>query len=329
MPASNDSQHPTPEAANQLSEALADAVEIAASSIVAVHGRTRLPGTGTIWAVNDATYIVTASHVVEREENLTIGQADRDRIAVTLISRDLGTDLAVLRADTADLGSAITVRERPARVGNLALAIGRPYGAIAASFGAVTSIGSMRSRSYRTPMLIRTEATPMPGFSGGPLIDPTGSTYGITTSGLIRRPLLFGGDTGLLAIPFDHVADIVSDIITYGHVRYGWVGVSVQLVDLPDVVRESASDQDHGLLVCGVTPESPAALGGIAVGDILVHMAGQPLADVSDLKQVLTSRQIGHPVSTTVFRGDATFTIDMIPTERPEHKHTQPGGPHA
>lgn len=307
-----------------LSESFADAVEKVAPSVVSVHGRRRLPGTGTVWKANDALFIVTASHIVEREEHIGISLGDREPIEATLISRDFGCDLAVLRVDGLD-AEPITLRERPARVGNLVLAVGRPFSTPSATFGSITSIGSIRFRRFQTPTLIHAEATPLPGFSGGPLIDVDGAAIGINTSGLMRRGRPLGGNTGIVTIPSQQVDAIVADIVEYGHVRYGWIGVAVQPVELPESSRESVNEQELGLLITGVTAGSPAAIAGLVVSDILIAMGDQTLTDIADLQQILTGRQIGKAIAVHVLRGGTPITIEVTPVARPERSNQEPG----
>jgi S1-C subfamily serine protease len=303
------------------SESLADAVERIAPSVVSVHARRRLPGTGTIWQANDALYVVTASHIVEREENIAVSFGDRELLPATLLSRDFASDLAVLRVD-ALTGTAVSLRSRPARVGNLVLAVGRPFGPPSSTFGAITAIGSVQFHRFQTPTLIYAETTALPGFSGGPLIDAEGATLGINTSGLLRRGRFLGGSAGMVTIPAQQVEQVVADIAEFGHVRYGWIGVAVQPVDLPEASRDLLDEQETGLLVTGVTPESPAAVAGLVVGDILVTMADQPLADISDLQHLLGGRLIGTQNTVGLLRGGQRQSVEVTPAERPERPRT-------
>jgi len=307
-----------------LSESFADAVEKVAPSVVSVHGRRRLPGTGTVWKANDALFIVTASHIVEREEHIGISFGEREPVEATLISRDFGCDLAVLRVDGLD-AEPMKLRERPARVGNLVLAVGRPFSTPSATFGSITSIGSIRFRRFQTPTLIHAEATPLPGFSGGPLIDVDGAAIGINTSGLMRRGRPLGGNTGIVTIPSQQVEAIVADIVEYGHVRYGWIGVAVQPVEIPESSREAVNEQEIGLLVTGVTAGSPAATAGLVVSDILIAMGDQALTDIADLQQILTGRQIGKSTAVHLLRGGNPLTIEVTPVARPERSNQESG----
>ena len=299
----------------QIGEVFADAVERAAPGVVAVHGRRRLPATGTTWSVDGAnTVVVTASHVIEREENLAIRLPDESRVPATLVGRDLSRDIAVLRAETASL-APITRREGEARVGSMVMAVGRPWAVSPqASFGTVNAVGMYRFRRSRSAFVIHADVTMLPGFSGGPLIDATGAVMGINTSGLGR----WGGVT----IPVDQIQRVADDIVAYGYVRNAWIGVTVQPVELPAQSREGLDGQDTGLLVAGIAAESPASRAGLLVGDILVTLAGQPLTDPLDLKHLLGGDLIGTSLDLAGLRGGAAQTFTVEPVEHPDQKQS-------
>ena len=294
----------------QFSDGLADAVASVGQSIVAVFGRRRLPGTGVVWQTDDdATWIVTASHVVEREENLSVGLADGREIAATVQGRDVSRDLAVLKIARIDT-APISLQERAARVGQIVLAVGRPgVTDPQASFGIIVAIGTSSWRWNSRGRLIHSEVTFLPGFSGGPLITPAAEVVGINTSGLTRG----GGVT----IPADQVRRIVSDIITFGYPRAGWIGVTVQQAAIAESLRESVGDQEAGLLVVGIAAESPAQAAGLLVGDMLVTLADQPLSDVGDLQLLLDGDQISKVLTAGVLRGGTLTSVDVTPIERP------------
>jgi S1-C subfamily serine protease len=296
-----------------ISEQFADAVERAASSTVTVHGRRRRPASGTVWSVNDGqSVIVTASHVVEREDRLAIG-IDGDTVEVSLLGRDVSRDIAILSADSTAL-SAISQREREARVGTLVLAVGYIGSRqISASFGVVNSIGSLWSRRRASAAVVYSDVTMLPGFSGGALIDAAGSAVGINTSGLTR-------DGSGVTIPAAQITRIANEIVQFGQVRNGWIGITSQAVDLPEQARESVSGQEVGLLIVGVAPDSPAATAGLFVGDILVSLGEHPTADASDLQHLLGGNQIGQPLSATILRGGTRQSLEVVPTVRPEHR---------
>lgn len=302
---SEDSQRST------IGEQFADAVEHVAPAVVTVQGRRRLPGTGVALAVEDASsVIVTASHVVEREDNLAIHLGDGMKVPATLLGRDLSRDLAVLRAETTSLPAA-SDRQRAPRVGTFVMAVGRPWAfAPQATFGTVNAVGQIHSRRAGGIQLIHTDVTMLPGFSGGPLIDGDGHVAGINTSGLLRM--------ANITIPIDQVRAVSADILAFGYVRSGWIGVTVQPVTLPAHARGETEESESGLLVSGIAEGSPAANAGLLLGDILVSVADGPLADATDLKHALGSEQIGQPLDFGVLRGGARQTVSITPVERPD-----------
>lgn len=162
MSAEESNQH------HHIGEVFADAIERAAPGVVAVHGRRRLPATGTIWSGDDAgTVIVTASHVIEREDKLAIRLPDETAVPVTLVGRDLSRDIAVLRAETGGQ-TAVSRREGDARVGTMVMAVGRPWAVSPqASFGTINAVGMYRFRRSRSAFVIHADVTMLPGFSGG------------------------------------------------------------------------------------------------------------------------------------------------------------------
>ena len=296
-----------------ISEQFADAVERASVSTVTVYGRRRRPASGTVWSVNDGhAYIVTASHVVEREDQLAIG-IDGEPVAATLLGRDVSRDIAILRVES-DALTPIQVRESESRVGTLVLAVGYVGNrTISASFGVVNSVGSLWSRRRASAAVIYADVAMLPGFSGGALIDATGSALGINTSGLTR-------DGSGVTIPATQVSRIVNEIVEFGQVRNGWIGITSQAVDLPEQARESVNGQEVGLLIVGIAPESPATTAGLYVGDILVSLGEHPTADASDLQHLLGGNQIDQPLNATILRGGNKQTLEVVPTVRPERK---------
>jgi S1-C subfamily serine protease len=300
---------------HQIGDVFADAIERAAPGVVAVHGRRRLPATGTVWSAAGASaVIVTASHVIEREDKLAIRLPDESQVPVSLLGRDLSRDIAVVRADTGGL-TPVTRREGDARVGTMVMAVGRPWAVSPhASFGTINALGMYRSRRSRSAFVIHADVTMLPGFSGGPLIDAAGRVLGINTSGLGR----WGGVT----IPVEQIQRVADDIVEYGYVRTAWIGVTVQPVELPAQSREALDDQETGLLVSGIAGDSPATRAGLLVGDILVTLAGQPLTDPLDLKHLLGGDLIGTSLDINALRGGTGQTFAVEPVEHPDQNQS-------
>jgi len=299
-----------PLSAAQIGTTFADAVERVSRGVVAVLGRKRLPASGTVWQRDDSgAVVVTASHVIEREENLSIRMDDDIDVPAILLGRDMTRDLAVLRVDSAELEAA-PVATDDTRVGTLAMAVGRPFVTCTqASFGSVVFVGSLRFRNYPTGQMIHADPTLYPGFSGGPLINSVGEVLGINTSGARQA--------GSITIPSAQVSRIVKDIVEIGYVRTAWVGITVQQVDLPEHIRAEMPEQVTGVRVLSVEARTPAADAGLYVDDILVTVADQPLEDVIDLQHILCDELIGESITFVAWRGDTRHDIPVTPVARP------------
>ncbi len=289
-----------------LSNQMADAVERAAKSLVTVNGRERQSATGIVIG---SELVLTADHVVERDDNLTVvapdGVPNGRKLAAQLVGRDPSTDLVVLRV--AGLVADVAATGAPARVGQLILAVGRPGAegstGVMASSGVVSAIGGpIRGNGVNLEQYIRTDATPYPGFSGGPLIDANGAVVGVLTTGLAR------GAT--LAIPISIALRVAETLTKQGTVKRGYLGVISQQVKLPPNQRGGQS-QEHGLLVMRVEDASPAEQGGVLMGDILVSIDGQAVTNADDLLALLTGERVGKAVSLGVIRGGNLQSVSV------------------
>jgi S1-C subfamily serine protease len=294
-------------ALNALSNAMADAVERVGLSVVQVSGRRRRPASGIVYASGK---VLTASHVVEREEDLSVVAHDGQSLEARFAGRDPSTDLAVLEASGLDVPVAETAAGE-ARVGQISLAVARPSReGVRASFGIVSVVGG-RLRTGRGTMLeryIQTDATPYPGFSGGPLIDAGGTVVGVTTLGLSRGVVL--------AVPSEVAWRVAGTLSEHGSLKRGYLGILSQPVRLPAAQRSGLEKQAGGLLVVGVEDRSPAGKSGILVGDILVSLDGTPIADTDELQALLTDDRVGREVLVGVARGGKLQTLRVIVGER-------------
>jgi S1-C subfamily serine protease len=254
--------------------------------------------------------VLTASHVLEREEDLSVYTSDGRTIPAQFVGRDPSTDLAVLRVESLDLEPAAPA-EGAARIGQLSLAVGSPGRGEGprASLGVVSSVGGpMRTwRGARLERYIQTDATPYPGYSGGPLIDARGNVLGIMTTGLARG--------AALAIPAELSWRVARTLEERGSVKRGYLGILSQPVRLPDGQRLGLT-QRGGLLVVGVEEGSPAGQGGLIIGDILATLDGQPVEDTEDLLVLLTGEMVGREVPVAVIRGGELQTLQITVGER-------------
>ena len=290
-----------------LSDGMADAVQNIAASVVKVNGRRRRSGSGVVIAQNK---VLTASHVLEREEDLSIETADGRTLRARFTGRDHSTDLAVLDVEGFDVEPA-THTEGEARIGQISLAVGSHSGGEGprATLGVVSAVGGP-VRTRRGPRLeryIQTDATPYPGFSGGPLIDVLGNVLGILVSNW--------GRGAAFAIPADLAWRTAETLSERGSVKRGYLGILSQPVRLPDGQRLGLT-QRGGLLVVGVEDGSPAGRGGLIVGDILATLDGQPVEDTDDLLVLLAGDRVGRPVPVTLVRGGELAEVEITVGER-------------
>jgi S1-C subfamily serine protease len=289
------------------SKMLTAAVEAAGASTVTVDARKRYPASGIAYTED---LVLTADHVVTREDDIKIVLPDGRSLAASLVGRDPGSDLAVLRLVEKALTPANTSDE--VKVGQLVMALGRPNGnGMQASWGIVTSI-SGPARTFRGGMLdeyIRSETTPYPGFSGGPLVNTEAEVLGLNTSGLTRG--------SSLTIPVKVAWRIAEALATHGSVKRGYLGVRTQPVDIAEAARQALGrEQNHGLLVLWLEDGGPAQTGGLLVGDIIVELSGQPVGDPDDLFAALTSDTVGKATAVRVLRGGHPETISVTVGER-------------
>jgi S1-C subfamily serine protease len=287
---------------------MAEAVAKAGAATVLVNARRRFPASGIAYSAN---MILTADHVVEREDDITVTLPDGSELKATVAGRDPGSDLAVLRLERS---VAATAEPAPqdARVGQLVLALGRPTPeGIQASLGIVSAIGGpvRTGGGGLLDRYLRTDATPYPGFSGGPLVDAAGRVVGLNTSGLARG--------ASLAIPVSLAWQTAETLVQHGRVRRGYLGVRSQPVSIPAAQQKSLGrDQSSGLLLVGIEENSPAESSGLLVGDIIVAINAQPITDADQLLASLVGDVVGKPIPVQVLRGGQSATITVTIGER-------------
>ncbi|HZE73739.1 MAG TPA: S1C family serine protease [Gemmatimonadales bacterium] len=295
-----------------LSDDLATAVERAGRSVVAIHARRRIPSSGLVWRPG---VVVTASHTVTRDEDITLTLPDAGTAPATLAGRDETTDLAVLRTDAAGLLPAERAETTALRAGNLVLAVGRPGTSLTASLGVVSAVGAewRTWQGGRIDRFVRLDLAIYDGFSGGPLVEAGGRVLGINTSGLAR---------GMpLTIPVSTVDRVADQILAGGRLGRGYLGLASQAVRLPEALRQALKlTGDFGLVVVNVEPGGPAERGGVLLGDILVALDGMPVADPRDVLAALTPERVGQAIKARVLRGgqptEVTITVGPRPTTR-------------
>ncbi len=303
------------------SDALADAVEKAAPSVVLVDGRNRFPASGIIYA---ADLVLTADHVLERDEEITVILADGKKVTAEVAGRDPSSDLAVLKLAEPVDGVAAPF-EGEMRVGEFVLALGRhSTKGIEASLGVVSYInGPVRThRGGLIERFIRTDAAPLPGFSGGALINAKGQIVGINTSGLSHG--------NLLTLPTSTAWQTAQKLAEHGSIKRGYLGIRSQIVEIPESAFETLGrEQKSGLLLVQVEENSPTAESDLMIGDIIVGISGEPVSDHDELASKLTGEIVGQMAEVNVLRVGELLTVEVTVGERQMHrqeKHGRRGG---
>jgi S1-C subfamily serine protease len=293
------------EVLQNLSHALADTVERASAGVLRVEGRRRLPATGIAWSQDG--HLVTAHHVVERDEDLRVGLPDGEKVSATLIGRDPSTDLALLKTG-ASLTPAKWSNLDEVKVGHLALALGRPGGRLQATLGIVSALGD----AWRTPgggtvdRYLQTDVVMYPGFSGGPLVDVQGQVLGMNTSALRGVSL---------AVPTESIQRVLQALQEHGRIRRGYLGVGAQAARLPEALAKEL-DQETGLLLISVESDSPAQAGGLAMGDTIISLDDNPTPHLDALLSLLSGERVGQQVDLRILRGGSLESHTLTIGER-------------
>lgn len=290
-----------------VSNELAALVTDSSSAVVRVEGRRRTHATGIVWSAGGV--IVTANHVVRRDDGITVGLPDGESVAAKLVGRDESTDVAVLQIEAAGLSPLAAAGEDDMTVGHLVLALGRPGRSVQATLGVVSALGG----SWRTGMggeidhYLQTDVVMYPGFSGGPLVGAGGVLLGMNTSGF--------GQGVSLAIPHVTLARIVGSLQAHGKIRRGYLGVSTQRVRLPEDISAEL-DQRSGLLIVSVEAGSPAAEGGLTLGDTIVAVSGKTVHNHDDLLAALAGDVVGQKEVVRILRGGKLQDVSVKIGER-------------
>jgi S1-C subfamily serine protease len=262
--------------------------------------------------------ILTNSHVVHDAKRIQVSLADGRRFPARTIGDDPATDLAVIRMDvphhddanfvTAPLGDSQRLR-----VGQLAIAIGSPYGfQYTVTAGVVSALGrSLRSYSGRLiDDVIQTDASLNPGNSGGPLVTSDGQVVGVNTATIM-------GAQGLcFAIGINTAKFVAGRLLHDGRIRRSYIGVQAQTVPLHRrLVRFYDLPQESGVIVTSIEDKSPARKTGLREGDVIIALDGKPVAGVDDLHRLLTDARVGVSSSLTVLRYTEKLTLKVVPEE--------------
>ena len=294
----------------ELSNALAQATERAATSAVAVHTESRGSASGVIWR---AGIIVTAEHALRRDEDIQLTLPDNRVVAAALVGRDPSTDLAVLKCPEASASVSAQGDVAALKPGSLTLVVGRTRASGPVAALGVVSLVAPERRTWTGAALapyIRLDVGLQPTAIGGAVVDAQGRIVGIATPRFARF--------GAIAIPAPAVDRVVDTLLKKGHIPQGFLGVGLQPVRLPDALRQSLQRTEKtAAIVLEVEPESPAHKAGLVIGDILIALAGHPVARLEDVYSQLHGEAIGKPLALKFIRGGAAQEVNIVVSERP------------
>ena len=293
---------------NPFSDTFTQAINRGGLFTVLVNARRRIPASGIAFKDD---LVITANHVVEREDELTVVLPDGKSVTANLAGRDPARDLVLLKLSQAGASPA-QLAGSPAQVGQPVFALARPSSeGLEASFGIISAISGPvhTGRGGVLEKYLRAETNPYPGFSGGPLIDLEGNLLGMNTSGFSMG--------SLITIPADLVWKAAENLAEHGSVKQGYLGIRSQPVALNEANQSALQRaQESGLLLIGLEPNSPASSAGLIVGDILVGIAGQPLTSHEILQSRLNSETVGKTIPLEILRGGQRHDVTVTVGER-------------
>jgi S1-C subfamily serine protease len=308
------------------SQAVVHAAEKVSPSVAFIEVRKALPqgrspaergrearGSGSGFIFTPDGFILTNSHVVQGADQIAVTLSDGRRFDASLVGHDSGTDIAVIRISAPALVAAPLGDSEKIRVGQLAIAIGNPFGfQYSVTAGVVSALGrSLRSESGRLiDNVIQTDAALNPGNSGGPLVNSNGDVIGVNTAVILPAQGL------CFAVAVNTAKFVGSKLIMHGRIRRAYLGVGGQNVTIPRfVVRAQQLKAETGVLVISVEKQSPAEQAGLKEGDVIVALADSAVRSVDDLHKLLTEARIGSRCELTLLRQSQKISLTVIAQE--------------
>jgi S1-C subfamily serine protease len=308
------------------SQTVAGVVDTVGPAVVHIRVRKKAPrrrpgppevdGSGSGFIVTPDGYIVTNSHVVEGADNIEVSLADGTTFTAELAGEDPATDIALVRVSGTGLPMVSLGDSDKLKVGQLAIAVGNPFGfQSTVTAGVIGALGrSLRSRTGRLiENVIQTDAALNPGNSGGPLLDSGAAVIGINTA------IIQYAQGICFAIPVNTMRWVVTQLLHEGKVVRGFLGISGQTVPLPvRVVRYFQLGHDSGVQVVDVTPSSPAHRAGLKEGDVIIGLGGGPVNSIDDIHRRLTGESIDRSLSLVLLRNWTNrLEMSIVPARSP------------
>jgi len=269
-------------------------------------------GSGVVFSEDG--YVVTSNHVIAGASEIEVLLHDGRSSGARIVGTDPDTDLAVLRIDLEGLPTVTLGHSNQVRVGDIALAIGNPFGVgQTVTQGIVSATGRKRLGLNTYEDFIQTDAAINPGNSGGALINARGELIGVNSAIYSES----GGSQGIgFAIPVDLVAAVMTQLIEHGRVIRGWIGISMNNLT-PDLAEAFGLEEPAGVVVTGVYPGSPAEAAGIRRGDVILAVDGRKIYDGRSLMDLIAARQPGGEVRIRGLRQGHPLELTVAIAERP------------
>ncbi len=274
-----------------------------------------LPGTGSGFIISTDGFVVTNSHVVSSATVIEVALQDGRQLPATQVGDDPPTDLAVLQINAEGLSTAQFGDSDTLRVGQLAIAIGNPYGfQYSLTAGVVSALGrTLRSESGRLiDDVIQTDAALNPGNSGGPLVASNGRVIGVNTAVILPAQGL------CFAVAANLAKYVVGKLILEGKVRRGYIGIAGQMVQLqPQLIKQYELTVRSGIFIQTIEPDGPAYNSELRQGDLIIGFNQMPVNTIDDLHRLLDADTIGRANELLVLRNDRKVRVRVIPSEMP------------
>jgi S1-C subfamily serine protease len=271
-------------------------------------------GSGSGFVFTSDGYVLTNSHVVNGAKRITVTTLDGDKLPGTLVGDDPDTDLGVVRVYGSNLVPVTFGDSSALRVGQVAVAVGNPFGFdCTVTAGVVSALGrSLRTKTGRlVDDVIQTDAALNPGNSGGPLCDATGRVIGVNTA------MISSAQGICFAIAINTASFVVARLIHDGRIRRSYLGIAGQNVPLHRrVVRFHGLALESAVFVVSVEADSPGARAGVRDGDLIVAFGDRPVSGIDDLHRLLTEEQAGQSTALTIIRARERLTLPVTPSLR-------------
>ena len=303
------------------SHAVIGVVERVSPSVVHVRVRGDGPqgqvghGSGSGSILSSDGLVLTNNHVVEHATAIELALADGRRVPARVLGRDADTDIAVLRAETADRLPAVRLgNSKKVKPGQVAVAIGNPFGfESTVTAGIVSAVGrSLRAQSGRLiGDVIQTDAALNPGNSGGPLVNSRGDVIGVNTA------VIMGAQGICFSVASNTAQHVLTQILQHGRVRRAGLGIAGNQVKLPQRIKVATGlTQDTGVRVAEVFPNTPAAAARLVPDDVIVGVDQEVVTGIDDIARVLDGTRIDKRVALHILRSARLVTVEAVPTER-------------